>query len=349
MKSANIGRVAALVGSLMLAFSGNAASQDNIQWRVYSPFPSDIPLMGDGAKRLEENLTRLSGGAFILEIFEPGTLASGVEYFDHVSAGLIDAAWGFSSFHSNKSPALAIFSGLPFGPRAAEYLGWMKFGGGDALRDEIYQEFGVKGFTCGLLPPEASGWFREEIKSLDQLRGLKMRSLGLGAKVLEKLGVNTQQLSGGDIVPAFELGAIDATEFSAPAIDEGFEFFQSAKHYYFPGWHAQTSLVELLVNREKYDKLSEQHKALIETACGNNVHTMLAEGEALQFGAMERMEDGGAVIHQWPKSVIDVLRATWSEVAAEEAARDPTFMEVYNSYTTFRDSHEIWRDLAYVN
>lgn len=294
-------------------------------------------------------MTELSGGKFSLEIFESGTLASGVHYFDHVSAGLIDAAWGFSNFHEEKSAALTIFAGLPFGPRAGAFLAWMKFGGGEALRDDIYQKHGVRGFTCGLLPPEAAGWFRQEIKTVDQFQGLKMRSFGLGARVMEKLGAKTQRLAGGDIIPALDLGTIDAAEFSAPVIDEWFKFFQSVKHYHFPGWQVQWTLIELLVNRQKYDKLSKVHRAHLRSACGNNISTMLAEGEATQFAAIERMKASGAIIHRWPKSVIEALRTAWSETAVEKAAKDPQFKKVYDSYTAFRKSHQSWSGIAYVD
>lgn len=349
MKSIDLGRMIAFLGCLTLATSGAASSQDRVHWKMHSPFPSKIPLMGSGGTRLAENLTQMSDGSFVLEFSEPGNLASGIHYFDQVSAGLIEAAWGFSNFHEDKAPALTIFAGLPFGPRAGPYLAWMKFGGGEEFRDDIYQDYGVKGFTCGVLPPEAGGWFRQEIVSLDKFSGLKMRAFGFGAKVLERLGANTQQLAGGDIVPALELGTIDAAEFSAPAIDEGFKFVESVKHYQFPGWQAQWTLVELLVNRESYEKLSAQNKALLKNACGNNIFAMLAEGEALQFAAMDRMTAAGAVMHHWPESVIEALRGAWSDVAAEAAAKDPLFKKVYGSYMAFRNSHKMWSDLAYVD
>ncbi len=341
--------LAAFGAVIFMAMAGTAAAEDKVRWKMYSPFPPKIPLMGNGAVRLTNSVSQLSGGAFELELFESGTLASGTHYFDHVSAGLIDAAWGFSDFHEDKAKALTIFTGLPFGPRVGPYLAWMAYGGGDDLRNEIYREYGVMGLTCGLLPPEATGWFREKITTPDQYRGLKMRAFGFGAKVMEKLGAETQQLAGGDIIPAFELGTIDAAEFSAPAIDEGFKFYESVSQYTFPGWQLQWVLVELLVNREEYDKLSERNKAALGNACGNNIYRMLAEGEALQFAAVERMKAAGASIHRLPDQVMEALRASWSEVAKEEATKDALFKKVYDSFTAFLQSHKSWDDLAYAD
>ena len=124
----------------------------------------------------------------------------------------------------------------------------MYYGGGRELYDEIYARHGIKGIPCGIFPPEASGWFRTEITSLEDLKGLKMRFFALGAKVMEKVGVSTQLLAGGDIFPALELGTIDATEYASPVIDKDLGFYQIAKHYYFPGWHQQSTWLDLIIN-----------------------------------------------------------------------------------------------------
>ena len=141
----------------------------------------------------------------------------------------------------------------PFGPPAPEFLAWLFYGGGVELAEEMYGRDNIKFHACGMIPPETSGWFREEITSLDQLQGLKMRFFGLGAKVMQKFGVSTQQLAGGDIYPALELGTIDATEFSMPAIDRSYGFYQIAKYNYFPGWHQQSTTNEILINKEKWE------------------------------------------------------------------------------------------------
>jgi TRAP-type mannitol/chloroaromatic compound transport system substrate-binding protein len=241
-----------------------------------------------------------------------------------------------------------MFSAVPFGPRAGEYLGWIYYGGGQELMDELYAQHGIKSITCGVIAPEASGWFRKEINSTEDLKGLKMRFFGLGAKVMEKMGVSTQLLAGGDIFPALERGSIDATEFSMPAIDLNLGFYQVAKHYYFPGWHQQATLFELMMNREKYDALSDTQKAQIDMACGDNVREGLAEGEAIQGVALAELKSKGVTIHRWPPEILQELDAAWNEVAGELAASNPNFKKVWDSYSAFREQYKIWNELGYL-
>jgi TRAP-type mannitol/chloroaromatic compound transport system substrate-binding protein len=159
-----------------------------------------------------------------------------------VSRGSVDACWTTPGYHTGKYPALAFFTTVPFGPNYGEFFAWKIFGNGNKLRDEIYSKHDLIAFDGFAIGPETSGWFRREIKSLDQLKGLKMRFFGLGAKVMQKLGVSTQLLAPADIFPALERGVIDATEFSMPAMDIKLGFHQVAKFNYFPGWHQQVSL-----------------------------------------------------------------------------------------------------------
>jgi TRAP-type mannitol/chloroaromatic compound transport system substrate-binding protein len=237
---------------------------------------------------------------------------------------------------------------VPFGPSAGEYLGWIYHGGGQELLDELYAQYNIKAVICGIIAPEASGWFRKEINSTADLNGLKMRFFGLGAKVMERMGVSTQLLAGGDIFPALERGSIDATEFSMPAIDLDLGFYQVAKHYYFPGWHQQSTLFDLMMNKEKYDALSDTQKAQIDAVCGANITAGLAEGEAIQGNALAELQEKGVTIHRWSPEILGELEAAWSEVAAELAASNPTFKKVWDSLSTYRKQYKIWGDLGYL-
>ena len=159
--------------------------------------------------------------------------------FDAVSSGALDAAWATPGFWTGKDIAFAVYSTVPFGPGIGEYLAWMKEGGGEKMMQELYAKYNIHSVMCHLIPPEASGWFRKEIKTLEDLKGLKMRFFGLGANVMQKLGVSTQLIQAGEIFQALQLGTIDATEFSMPVMDLSLGFHQVAKFYYFPGWHQQ--------------------------------------------------------------------------------------------------------------
>ncbi|WP_420349159.1 TRAP transporter substrate-binding protein [Pelagibius sp.] len=325
-----------------------AAAGARVRWNMGSAFGSKLTQLGTLGVSLSEKVERSTGGNIVLRFAEPGALVPPLEMFDAISAGSLDAAWSTPGYWVGKDETFAMFSAVPFGPRAGEYLGWMYYGGGKELMDELYGQFNIKSITCGVIAPEASGWFRKEINSVEDMRGLKMRFFGLGAKVMEKMGVSTQLLAGGDIFPALERGSIDATEFSMPAIDLNLGFYQVAKHYYFPGWHQQATLFELMMNKDKYDALSETQKAQLEMACGDNVREGLAEGEAIQGAALAELQSKGVTIHRWPPEVLDSLNNAWTEIASELAAENPNFKKVWDSYSAFREQYKIWDELGYL-
>ena len=178
------------------------------------------------------------------------------QYFDAVGNGSLDAAWTVPGFFTGKDIAFAMYSTVPFGPEVGEYLAWMKYGGGEKLMQELHAKYNIDAIPCGLISPEASGWFRKEIKTLDDLKGLKMRFFGLGANVMQKLGVATQLLQAGEIFQALQLGTIDATEFSMPVMDLTLGFHQVAKFYYFPGWHQMSTFNVLFISKAKWAELS---------------------------------------------------------------------------------------------
>ena len=221
--------------------------------------------------------------------------------------------------------------------------------GGEEMMQKVYAKHNIHSMICGVIAPEASGWFREEIKSIDELNGKKMRFFGLGAKVMQKMGVDTQLLAGADIYPALERGTIDATEFSQPAIDLDLGFYQIAKHYYFPGWHQQSTTFELLVNMEKWNAMTKAQQALLRTACRANFTMGMAEGEAIQGAALAELKSKGVQIHRWPDSELAKLEAAWNEVAAEIAASDASFKEAWDSLQAFRAEYTAWGELGYLD
>jgi len=340
---------AAVAAAALLASGAASAQEKRVNWKMHSPFSSKLTVIGTGGVRIAQNVTKLSNGSLELKFFEPGALVPGFTYFDALSTGALDISWSIASIMAGKAPALSFFGAVPFGPDFGEFLGWLKYGGGQQLHDEIYARFGVKPILCGMIPPEAGGWFRKELASLDQLKGMKIRIGSYGAKTYEKFGASAQLLAGGDIYPALELGAIDATEFSLPSVDEGVGFFRVAKHYYFPGWHQPSTLMELAVNMKSYAGLSENHKFVLEQACGANIVENMAEAEALQPAAIHRMVEKGVTVHRFPKEFLDKFEAAWKEVIAEESAKDPEVKKVWDSLSKFRGQYAVWRDLQRMN
>lgn len=330
--------------------AGSAAPEvRNISLKVASAFPLSLPLLGESAGTLAEKIERVSGGSIEMKMFEPGALVPALEAIQSVSKGSVDAAWSTAGYLAGTDMAFNFFTAVPFGPDAAEYLAWLYHGGGLELADEMFAEQNVKFVPCLLISPEASGWFRKEITSLDDLKGMKIRFFGLGARVLDKLGVATQLLAGGEIFQALQLGTIDATEFANPVVDEGFGFYQVAKYYYFPGWHQPASISGVFINMDTWNGMADQQQAMIEMTCGDMIRHTLAYGESRQAPAMRRMRDNNEVnIRYWPQEFLDAYEKAWQEVIEEESENNANFKKIYASYSKFREDFKLWGDNGYL-
>jgi TRAP-type mannitol/chloroaromatic compound transport system substrate-binding protein len=327
-----------------------AQAQDDVYMAMASTYPGSLTQLGTLGLRIQDQIALVSGGNIEIEFFEPNELMPALEVFDAVSTGAVDAGWSTPGYWIGIEPSLALFAAVPFGPEAGEYLAWYYFGGGQEMFEEIYHQYNIHSVMCGLIAPEASGWFREPIESVDDLDGLVMRFFGLGARVMERMGVSTQLIAGGDIFPALELGTIDATEFSMPAIDLNLGFYQVASHYYFPGWHQQSTLFDLMINLDLWNSLNETQQAQIEAVCGDNIRYGLAEGEAIQFAALQELqEEHGVTLHRWDQAVLDELEAAWQAEVEELVADDETFAEVWDSLSTFRENYATWAELGYID
>ncbi|MFO1350281.1 MAG: TRAP transporter substrate-binding protein [Gammaproteobacteria bacterium] len=337
--------IAAALGFVFAAPYPAVAQQPRVKWSLQSAFGTQTPHLGVSALRFVKTIGRLSAGRFEIKIFEPGAIVPALECFDAAAKGSVEACWTTSGFHSGKFPAAAFFGTVPFGPQLGEFLAWKWFGGGNELRAEVYGQQGVIAFDSICTGPETSGWFRKEINTPDDLKGLKMRFFGLGAKVMQKLGVSTQLLAPGDIFPALERGVIDATEFSMPTMDIKMGFQQIAKFDYFPGWHQQISCGELLMNKAAYDALPDEYKAMLEAATGQELIYTYAETEALNPPALtELTAKYGVNVRRWSDDFLKLYEEKWREVLQEESAKDPLFKKVADSYLKFREQYRIWGD-----
>ena len=358
MKNILINISIAFIATFLLISCDNSKESNNsdtptkietVRWKMASTFPGNLNIIGEGGINFTKRLETVSGGNIKIKFFEPGALVPPLEIFDAVSTGAVDAGWSTAGYWAGKIPAVQFFTAIPFGPNATEFLAWYHEGGGKELWEEIYARHNLHPVQCVMISPESSGWFRKEINSVEDLKGLKMRFFGLGAKVMDKVGVSTQLLAGGDIYPALELGTIDATEFAMPSIDIDLGFYQIAKHNYFPGWHQPASALELLINLDKWNALSETQKAQIEATCSESVVKGLAMAESRQPDALKRLQEKGVTLHRWPDETLEVLRNAWNEVVKEEAAKDEDFAKVWASLSTFRESYKIWKDLGFVD
>ena len=347
---ATLGRMALgiTVAVAASAVTEDASAQKKVRWKMHSAYGKNVAVIGPVGYRIAESINKMTDGKFDIKVFEPGALAGGFAYYDGVSTGAFESAYGTPGANQGKNSAYALLSSWPFGPGMGEFMAWMKMGGGEEIARELYGRDNIEYHFCGLIAPETSGWFRNEIKSLDDLKGLKMRFFGIGAKVMQKFGVSTQQIAGGDIYPALELGTLDATEFSMPAIDRSYGFYQIAKFNYFPGWHQQSTTNEVLINKDKWAQLSEQNKEIFRSACAANMAQEIAEGEALQFEAMIANEKDGVKNLTWPDEILDQLRGAWDEVIAEEIESNADSKRIWESFTAFHDKYKVWGERGYL-
>ncbi len=352
MKKSLLGLVA--VGAMMTApavTSSIAQAADKLLLKTPIVYSSSLPGLGTPMPRLAKELDRMSGGSLKMKVYEPGKLVPPAEILDAVSSGKVNSGYSAGGWWAGKIPASPLFSTVPFGPETGEYIAWLYYGNGLKLYQEMYDQAGynVKVLPCAVTPPETSGWFANEIKSPADLKGLKMRFFGLGGKVMEKLGVATSLLPGGEIFPALEKGAIDATEFSTPAIDQRLGFYKLVKYNYFPGWHQQSTVYELLINKAVWDKASEQHKAILENACKAQMTDSFAHGEAIQFDAMQKNTTKHGVQNKyWSEEMLSTYRTAWEEVVAEETAKDVFFAKVWTDLSSFRDKYKVWKENAFL-
>jgi TRAP-type mannitol/chloroaromatic compound transport system substrate-binding protein len=338
----------AAAAAASIALTVPATAQETFE--MTSAFGKNLPILGTAAVNFTEKLNSISNDVEF-EHFDPGELVPALEALDAVSNGSVDAAYTTAGYWQGKIPAASLFAAVPFGPEAGEFLGWMMYDDGLTLFQRMYDEAGynVHVIPCGIIAPETSGWFKNEINSVSDLEGLNMRFFGLGAEVMQRLGVSTSLLAGGDIFPALERGAIDATEFSMPIIDARLGFHNIAKYNYFPGWHQPATLFELLINKDRWEDLDEMSQNQVEIACMANITDNYAEGEATNFDAMkDNVENNGVFIKQWSPEMLDAFETAWDEVAAELAAEDPYFKEVWEDLQEYRAGYAVWNNNIYL-
>ncbi|MCP4185797.1 MAG: TRAP transporter substrate-binding protein [Hyphomicrobiales bacterium] len=339
----------ALAAAVTLAAPA-ALAADKLLLKTPIAFSTSLPGLGSPIPRVAKQLALMSSGSLKMKVYEPGKLVKPFEILGAVSSGKINSGYTTAGYWAGKIPASPLFSAVPFGPEAGEYMAWLYYGNGLKLYQEMYDSagFNVHVIPCAIIAPETSGWFAKEINSAADLNGLKMRFFGMGGKVMQKLGVATSLLPGGEIFAALEKGAIDATEFSMPAIDARLGFHKLVKFNYFPGWHQQATVFELLVNKDVWNKASDAHKAIINNACKASMTDSFAEGEAIQHDALiDNVENNGVTIKKWSPKMLKLFKDTWAEVAVEESA-DPFFKKVLDDMNAFRDGYALWKTNAFL-
>ncbi|MGJ8669120.1 MAG: TRAP transporter substrate-binding protein [Oceanococcus sp.] len=315
-----------------------ADKQQRFEWKMVTTWPKNFPGLGTGANYLAETITQASGGRLTVKVYGAGERVPALEVFDAVSGGAAQMGHGAAYYWKGKAPSSPFFTGVPFGLTAQEMNGWLYFGGGMELWQELYSGFNLVPFAAGNTGTQMGGWFRKEINSLADLKGLKMRMPGLGGEVMAKAGVTTVNIPGGELFTALQSGVIDATEWVGPYNDLAFGLYKAAKHYYYPGWHETGPTLEAIVNQDAWNELPEDLQAIVRIAAQATNQHMLSEYTARNQVALETLvNEHGVQVHAFPNDVITRLQAITKEVLEQLAADDPFAGKVYVSYSKYRE------------
>lgn len=323
-----------------------AQSAPEIKWRLTSSFPKTLGILYSAAEQMARFVAEASDNRFQIQVFPAGELAPPLEAANEVGRGAIEMCQTASYYYWGKDPTFAFGTAVPFGLNARQQNAWMYDGGGMDLMNGFYATHNLIAFPSGNTGAQMGGWFRKEITSVDDLKGLKFRIAGFGGKVISKLGVIPQQLSGADVYPALEKGTIDATEFVGPVDDERLGLFKVAKHYYYPGWWEGGAMLHTMVNLEKWNTLPKSYQAMLRAACDTANVRMLARYDAENPAALKRLVAKGAVLRPFPQDVLTACFAAANESYAEISATNPAFKAVYESMMAFRADAFLWQQVA---
>jgi TRAP-type mannitol/chloroaromatic compound transport system substrate-binding protein len=305
-----------------------------------------------GAELLSKMVKDMTGGKFIIRIYPPGEIVPALQTMDAVQNGSVEMAHTASYYFTGKSEALAFDTGVPFGLTSRQQNAWLYHGGGLELLRSVFSDFNIINFPGGNTGCQMGGWFRKEVNSVNDLKGLKMRIPGLGGKVMSALGVNVQVLGGGDIYPALERGAIDATEWVGPYDDEKLGFHKVAKNYYYPGWWEPGANLTFLVNKNAWDKLPDHYKAILESAFAYVNIDMQAKYDVQNPQALQRLLQQGVKLRKFSDDILQQAYKINQEIMEELASKDKVYKKVYDSWKKFRGDINDWfrtAELTYAN
>lgn len=319
-----------------------AQSQPSLKWRMVTSYPKSLDALDGGCRLLAKIVNDLTDGKFDIQVFAAGEVVPALQVLDAVQSNTVEMGHSASYYYIGKNPALAFDTCLPFGLNARQQNAWMTHGGGAALMQEVFAPYNIRVFPAGNTSAQMAGWFRKEIKTVEDFQGLKFRTGGLAGQVLAKLGVVPQQLGAADVYPALERGTIDAAEWVGPYDDERLGLQKVAKYYYAPGWAEGSAQVSLYVGQKHWDDLPANYKAAIEAACATVNGWMLAKYDNGNPAALKRLVAAGAQVRIYSREVLNALFDATEKLYAELSAQNPQFKKVYESWNMYRQEELFW-------
>jgi TRAP-type mannitol/chloroaromatic compound transport system substrate-binding protein len=338
----------AAVGAAATAVAAPAIAQSmpEVKWRLQSGFPKSLDTIYGAAETIAKFVSEATDGKFQIQPFAAGEIVGTPQIADAVGGGTVELGHTCSYYYYGKDPTFAIGTALPFGLNARQQNAWLYHGGGNDLLNEFYAKHNLYGMPAGNTGVQMGGWFRKEIKTVQDLQGLKMRIAGLAGQVMAKLGVVPQQIPGGDIYPSLERGTIDAAEWVGPYDDEKLGFSKVAPYYYYPGFWEGGPSIHLFVNQAKWKELPKAYQAILTTASAYANTDMLAKYDARNPAALRRLLGAGTQLRPFSQEILEAAYKSANEVYDEVSAKNPDFKKVYESVRAFRNEEYLWFQVA---
>ena len=342
LKRGTVG-VAASVG---LAAPALAQAPGAVRWRMTTSWPKSLDAMHGSAEALGKRVGQLTGGQFEIRVFAGGEIVPPGQVLDAVQNNTIECGHTLSSLYFGKNPAYAFDAGMPFGLNLRQQNAWLYYGGGGDLIRALFGRDGLVPIPCGNVGVQMGGFYRKEIKTVEDLNGLKFRIGGFGGAVLKRLGVVAQQIPAGDIYSSLEKGVIDAAEWIGPYDDERLGLHKVAKYYYTPGWWEGSAQITMLVNQTQWNALPQIYRDAFETACAEQMTLMIAKYDASNPAALRRLIGGGTQLRAFPRPVLDACYKATTETCEELAASNADFKKIYEPWKQFLNESNRWFDVA---
>ena len=322
------------------------AQAPSIRWRLASSFPKSLDTIFGAAEVFSDRLSALTEGKFAVKAFPAGELVPGLQVLDAVQAGTVEMGHTAGYYYIGKSASLAFDTALPFGLTGRQQNAWLYHGGGLELMQKVYSDFGIINFPGGNKGAQMGGWWRKELKSVNDLKGLKMRIPGLGGQVMTRLGIVTQTLAGGDIYPALEKGTVDSAEFVGPYDDEKLGLYKVAPICYYPGWWEPGPNLSFLVNLEQWKKLPKDYQNALQAAAAEANVDMLARYDAVNPAAMRALKKKGASFKRFPGDILKAAQVQSFDLFEDTAAKDATYKKIYADWKEFRALAYEWNSIG---
>ncbi|MES9843747.1 MAG: TRAP transporter substrate-binding protein [Candidatus Sedimenticola sp. PURPLELP] len=336
LKKAAVGTAAAVAAPAVIA------GPKKLRWRMATSWPKAFDTIYGGAVTVAERVKAMTNGQFEIIPYAGGELVGGLEVFDAVSQGTVQMGHTASYYYIGKNPSLAFDTALPFGLNFRQQNAWLYNGGGIEDMRKVFSDFNIVNFPAGNTGAQMGGWFRKEVNTAADLKGLKMRIPGLGGKVMSRLGATVQVLAGGDIYPALERGVIDATEWVGPYDDEKAGFYKVAKYFYYPGWWEPAPTLSLYINQKAWDSLPKEYQEIVSTAAAQANLQMMVDYDSKNPKALKSLASKGVELREYSDDILNAAKNEASALYSELAASDPTYKAIYDNWSSFKADSDKW-------